>query len=170
MKLITLADFQKYKRMTQNMDLAKLDTFIEEAQMLDLRPLSGDALYFDLITDNLVPRNVDLLTGKSYIYNGNNITFAGLKPVLVYFTYARYAAMTNIIDTASGLVYKDNDFSTPAASKDIARVVDQAKSAAIAYWGMVEQYLNVSYELYPLWKSNHCGESRRFKTKYSSVG
>jgi len=47
--LIRKADFTSDKLISQNADEEKVNTSIRDAQQFDLRPLLGDALYYDLV-------------------------------------------------------------------------------------------------------------------------
>ena len=136
------------------MNLTKsLDPYIWEAQNLDLKPLLGSALFYDMMENLTVQKYIDLLSGKVYEYRENNIYFNGLKPSLVYFAYARYINNKNSIDTPYGLVQKRNPDSNQSPEKEIARRVSQAKSAAATFFNEVAQFLNSNVADYPLWQN-----------------
>ena len=80
---LTWANFDKNLKDTQ------VDPFILKAQRSDLKPFLGDALYYDFI-ENLIDANyIDLLDGVVYAYQGDNIYFNGIKPMLAAYSYAR---------------------------------------------------------------------------------
>jgi hypothetical protein len=146
--LITKTDFAAYRNLTVNMDDSKrLEPFILEAQRIDLSNMLGKRLYFDMIkylssynagiaaqtdqspyqasTDELWFQK--LLNGASYNYTwpDQSITtkiYAGLKPVLVYLSYARFVRNDNVRSTQSGFVKKTVDFSTQISDKEIQSV------------------------------------------------
>jgi hypothetical protein len=181
MNLITITDIQKYKPVSSNTNTAKkIDPYILEAQMLDLRKILGDALYFDLVKNWPVPEGeptdmsvyyTDLMNGKEYTHQGISYTFSGLIPVLAYYAYARYAADSSTEETATGMVTKTNQFSTPVSEKTIARKVDQARSAAFSYQLEMIDFLNrkSTSSYIPLWKST-CPEPKFRRPKITPIG
>lgn len=171
--LITISDFAGYPAISSNTNVVKkLNPYIGEAQVLDLLPILGQELYWDLIADfeaspSLVNYS-DLFNGSEYTINGVTYKHQGLKPALCYFTYARYRMNANEEETASGLVTKNNPYSEPASEKSISRRVDQARSAAFAYMEPVIKFLNDNSSDYPLW-INNCKAVNKRSIRISDV-
>lgn len=153
-KIITKADIAKVLPIST--DHSRLNAFIYITQEHDLRPILGDALYYDFIkkfdsaTDSYYQKYQDLLNGVDYNHNGINIHFEGLKPILSYFVIARLRS-NNIEDTRFGHVFKDNEQSTRPDYRDTQRTIDELKSLAIASKERLEQFLNINHNNYPLW-------------------
>jgi hypothetical protein len=165
--LITKTDFAAYRNLTTNMDDSKrLEPFILEAQRLDLNAMLGKRLYFDMLKylasyssgiaaqTDLAPYqpNTDelwfqkLLNGASYnyIWSDQSITtkiYAGLKPVLVYLSFARFVRSDNVRSTNSGFVKKTVDFSTQISDKEIQSVAARAEADANAFFTAVEDFM-----------------------------
>ena len=104
--LITRAEIQQYKQLSNSINNAKLNELILQAQMVDLYPLVGEQLFYDIL--NNTTTYADLLDGSVYTYNGITYTNVGLKAVLAHYTYARYSLYGDVIDTAFGLKAKLN--------------------------------------------------------------
>lgn len=152
--LITIADFDDYRDITSNLDSTKrLDPYIVEAERFDFRPLLGSQLYYEFINNLSTQKYVDLLNGKNYTPTGYTaaIDFKGIKPVLVYFTYARFLLNDNIKSTVSGFVRKINEFSEPVSESTIARLSSQARASAMSYWQETMLFLNTYTTTYTLW-------------------
>lgn len=165
--LITKTDFAAYRNLTVNIDDSKrLEPFILEAQRLDLSKMLGKRLYFDMlkylasysagITDQTdgAPYNPTtdelwfqkLLNGASYNYTwpDQSITtkvYAGLKPVLVYLSFARFVRSDNVRSTQSGFVKKTVDFSVQVSDKEIQAVASRAEADANAFFTTVEDFM-----------------------------
>lgn len=173
MLLISKTDFQPYRNLTVNMDDSKrLEPFILEAQRIDLCNMLGKRLYFDMI-NNIETYNAgiaaqteghpyqpttdenwfkQLLNGSSYTHtwaDGATTTkqYAGLKPVLVYLSFARFVRSDNIRSTQSGFVKKTVDFSTQISDKEIQAVAARAETDANAFFSAVQDFMadNAAY-------------------------
>lgn len=162
--LLTLAQIQPYKSITQNIAIAKLEPYIMEAQDIDLRLFLGDELYIELVNDFEVSPSLatqiynDLYNGKTYTFGGRTYKHEGIVPILSYFTYARYVANSQVTSTKYGVVQKKNDFSDPLSEKTVSRLVQQARSQGIVYQERVKLFLDQNVFDYPLWRG---GRNRR---------
>lgn len=172
--LITKTDFAAYRNLTLNLDDSKrLEPFILEAQRLDLSNMLGKRLYFDMIkylasynggiaaqTEELPYQPTSdelwfqkLLNGASYNYTwpDQSITtkiYAGLKPVLVYLSFARFVRSDNVRSTQSGFVKKTVDFSVQISDKEIQAVASRAETDANAFFTTTEDFMADNAEDY----------------------
>jgi hypothetical protein len=164
-KLITLSDFAEYRHITANInEVARLDPFIIEAQLMDLKPVLGSYLYDDFIKNISQSKYTELLNGKEYTNtDGKLIRYHGVKPVLVYYTYARLLANDNYRSTPTGFVKKLNDYSEHIDSgsneKTLNRLITQARSSAISYQQEMIDFLNEYDTIYDLWNYSTSGTS-----------
>lgn len=169
--LLTRNDFKAIRKISQNTSWEKLSPYILEAQELDLKPILGQELYYDLIEDfNASPsleKYYDLYHGTTYTCGNSKITHNGLIPVLCYFAYSRYVLDAGITDTASGLKQKNNEYSENISEKTVGRVSDQARSAGSAYMSEVITFLNNNKADYSLWK---CSTGNKRTVRITSVG
>lgn len=164
--LINTSDIQAFEAMSSNIDFdKKLRPHVIDAQEFDVRPLLGEQLWIELISD--VSAFSDLWLPFEYSYKGKNYQHPGLKSVVVMFTVARYRGDANNHETAFGSVQKTNPFSEPISEKTIARRMASARSGAEVYWTRVRDYLNRHASDYPNWncarKSRLTGNGLRFK-------
>ncbi len=149
--LIDISAFTPYKSITSNADTGKLAQYIFEAQEFDLRQDLGTELYEDLLSDFAASPSLikykDLFNGSTYTIPGQNLTppqtftHNGLKPILVYYSYARYLQYANIFSTPTGLVTKKDDFSVGISEKAKGALIDQARSGAQAFWARTRKYI-----------------------------
>lgn len=138
--LITRAEIQQYKQLSNSIHNNKLNEMILQAQMVDLFPLLGEQLYYDII--NNTDQWTELLDGNIYEYNGITYTNVGLKAVLAHYTYARYALYGDVIDTAFGLKEKlNNDVSKQVDMSMKKTLYEHNCNYAFNLWLNVENYL-----------------------------
>lgn len=168
--LITKTDILTF-RPTADLDEGRIKPFILEAQRLDLRPVLNDALYYDFASkfdqaaDAMYAKYQELLTGVAYSYNGNTIYFDGVKPMLAYFTLARFVAFNPVSITRLGVVTKLGAQSEPVDAATIRNVVNELRSAALGYQHQVIQFLDEKSSTYPLY--DKAGGSENIGTKNS---
>ena len=156
--LINLTDIQRF-RPTAELDGERITPFILEVQANDLRPILGEALYYDFMKkydDNVDPQYTnyqDLLNGKEYTYNGYTVVHDGLIPFLSYSTLARFVLMNPINITRFGnSKKKESDRSEPLSPEETKMIVTDLKSNAIRASGLIKQYLYYNVALYPLYQ------------------
>lgn len=105
-KLITRDDIAKYKQLAKTKFNDKIDESIIEAQITDVAPLIGEALFNDLLTNTAA--HSELLDGGSYTVNGVTFENYGLKACLSHYAYARYQMFGDQVQTPFGNVQKLN--------------------------------------------------------------
>lgn len=170
--LISLEDFKPYKFLTKNLSTVKnLDPFINEAQEFDLKQLLGRELFIDILEDYPdLNTYADLYNGKSYTYSGKKYRHYGLKPLLVYFTYARYLPGSNAHSTEYGMMKKKSEDSEPISDAEIARQISQAREGALSYWQDVKFFLNHYASTYTLWKCSGNDSSLTGIPQFRGIG
>ena len=152
-QLIDRIELQKYKQISNSINEAKLNELILQSQLVDLLPLLGERLYYDIL--NNVGSYTDLLNGSSYNYNGVTYENVGLKCVLSHYVYARHVMYGDQVDTAFGIREKLNN--------DVSKQVDYSMKKTtfknnneVAYnlWLNVERFLvRTNVELYKFCKT-----------------
>ena len=154
--LITLDDLKQYRPMA-DINLARVDTYIREAQDNDLKEFIGPALYYDLLVNGSTTANRDLLNGKVYTITGSTpltIKYNGLVPVIVYYALARIIVNNQANITSFGVVNKTTGQSTPVDAATIKQMVTELRSMAVSYQNEAEKFLDYNYTSYPLWNYN----------------
>ena len=114
------SDIQSSVRsVSRNIDETKMLSFINEAQLQDIKPVIGDSLYIDLLkyvnradTDPANQVYDALLDGAIYQYNEVDYMFAGLRFALNYYAYARIVKFGDGNVTRFGFVTKEEQNSS----------------------------------------------------------
>jgi hypothetical protein len=169
--LITPAAFQQFEDISVNIKPERLQVYIKKAQELDLKPFLGYPLYFQLLKyfdeDGIMRTDTPqvyqkLYKGCDYTDSyGYSVSFEGLVPTLVYFTFARFIESNGVQYTATGPVIKNYDNAQALTTPDIARLVQQQRSVANAHANEIEKYLEDNKADYPLWRYNERNKSAR---------
>ena len=155
--LIQLTDILKFKKVSKTADI---DIYINEAELIDLKPLLGERLYQDLVDNVGLPKYQDLLRGTTYTDNTITYTTLGLIPVLANFSVARYVIFSGDVDTPLGWVSKDTPYSTAISTASKKSRSKSCEQTAYEYWKSVRDFLNRNTDIYPLWQQ--CVNRRRF--------
>ncbi len=158
--LVTLADLQSLKYICDSVkNSTSWPQFVSEAQMLDIKIWLGDGLLNELITQSpaFSPDNLVLLNGGSYVYQTKIYLFQGLKAAIIYYSFARFTNRTAFNYTATGIVIKDSDLSTPISDKIMQRLETEARLTAEAIKCEIILFLNRNHLNYPLWQNGGCG-------------
>lgn len=155
-KLITVSSLAPYKDISANIDDAeRFDPYILEAQVHDIKPLLGEALYHALITayesSPVAERFTDLIEGKDYTPTGDTyqIRFYGLTPMIAYFAYGRFLENQNYHVTRAGIKYKNAAESERVGEEKINTLSATAKGKALAYVKGLECFLSEYSTTYP---------------------
>lgn len=167
MSLITKTDIASKRPISKSVADAKIDPFIEDAELLDLLPLLGERFYFAIVE---TPANyADLLDEKEYQYDGHTIKSPGIKRVLIDFAFARYMMHGSVTDTPFGMVQKESQDSTAVSRTDKKESYKLHQQTAMLYWAQVENYLIRNSTLYPFFRQYDCVQSQRKSFKLNHI-
>ena len=155
--LIKLDDFKNFRDVSTNTDADRLNAFIRESQLKEIRDFLGSGLYFALINDYTPDvdegtfteqRFTDLWFGASYSVNGFTIQFYGLKAAHVYFSYDRFLYNQKLNVTRYGSrILEDNDLS---ANAEFTRKYEvSADSMGLLYRNDADKFINEKIDTYP---------------------
>lgn len=170
--LITKDDIKVY-RPTAELDDARIKPFILEAQRMDLQPVLNDALYYDFVSkfdssgDPMYAAYGELLTGKQYTYNTNQIYFDGVKPMMAYYALARFVVYNPINITRMGIVLKTTQQSEPVDPAQIKMLVNELRSSAVSYQNQVIKFLENNTSTYPLYNSGGASSNAARTTSFN---
>lgn len=156
--LITIDDIREY-RPVSSLDAKRIDPYILEAQENDLRPVLGDALYFDFLTNIDTTKYRDLLNGKNYIINSNYVEFPGIKPMLCYYSLARIVVNNPLNITSYGVVQKTVNESQPVDAAMLGKLVTELRSVALSYQNRLKDFLLNNMTTYTLYNSRTTSET-----------
>jgi hypothetical protein len=149
-------------------DSNEFNTFINEAQEFDFKPLVQEDFYFDLLAKKNDEAWKKLIDGGSYDHNGRTYHFQGIATVLSYFSYARFVMDSSAISTSHGLVVKTTPNSTPLALEERKNKWYKKREEANAMMVDVVKFIERNIADYPSWNaSQNCNsnQSKSFKTK-----
>lgn len=105
--LITNEEFRSRARVVStNIDAAKIEAFIHEAEIMDLKPMLGD-LFVDVV-NNKERFQVFVEGGVLILGDNRRVEIEGLKTALAYFAFARMARNGDAVLTRYGFVNKEN--------------------------------------------------------------
>ena len=109
----------------------------------------------------------NLLEGETFEYCGDTINFRGLYYILAFLIYGEYTWQINTVDTFTGRIGKNrDDANTISQGREEKEKLRWRKQAEIEVQVM-EKYLDVNYETYPLWD---CVETKKpYTPKFSPV-
>lgn len=158
--LVTLTEVQQYKQVSNSINTAKFNEIVLQAQMVELLPLLGERLYYDILENTA--NYTDLLDGGTYDYNGITYTNVGLKAVISHYWYAYHTFYGDQVDTAFGLREKlNNDVSKQVSTTMKKTMFELNCRYAYNLWVNVEKYLIRTDE--PLYKCNTKQKLRHFR-------
>ena len=160
--LIDKIEIANHRQISTSVRDDKINPYIEDAELLDLRKMLGKALYNDISINPTKATNVELLNGKTWQDDaGNSYQFVGLKKILSILAYARYIKFGSFTDTGFGYVQKSTQDSTPVPETSKRDNYTKERQTANEYFQDVKEFLDYSSDLYPLWNA-HCGKRHGF--------
>lgn len=164
--LIQKEDFSTYKDISENIDTARIDALILQAQIMDLRGFLGRELYLLMLSDYDISNNSfadpiynNLFFGTDY----NNIRYYGLRPMLIQFTYARIISDLNINITRAGVRVFEAEESEAATQAAISTKASAARSEGLVYLEDARLFLEFNAAIYPTWEDKNNTTKTGFK-------
>lgn len=169
--LINRSDIVPYAQIAINArEEETLQPHILSAQNIDIRPILGDALWTDLITNSVDAKYQTLLNGGTYTNeNGDVITFQGLKASISCYTYARYIMYKNAVDTPFGVVSKKTEFSEQADTKLIMSIASDKRNEGGLYLNNCILFLQANETDYPLFGTTARETTKKFIHKLTGA-
>ena len=159
---ITKDDFDKFRDVTEQLDIERANASILEAQVSDLIQFTGEALYNTLQDDFtspatwLTPIYEDLFNGVVYKPQGEkfDVIYHGLQPMLTLFAYSRYLDNAQLsISRIGPVTYIEEDVSDAPTQPQIKTKVIGAKAMAVRYQEEALTFLETNKTDYPEWEN-----------------
>lgn len=132
---------------------AEFNTFINEAQEFDLKPLVQEDFYFDLLAKRADVLWKKIIDGGTYEYNGRTYDFQGIAAVLSYFAYARFKLNSSAVSTSHGFVVKATPNSTPLSLDERRNEYYEKQRQANMLFEDVKKYIERNISDYPSWNN-----------------
>lgn len=148
-------------------DLREYNTYINEAQEFDFKPLVSEDFYFELLANRNLPIWKKLIDGGNYDYNGRTYNFQGIGTVLAYFSYARFVMSCSAVSTSHGMVIKTTPNSQPLNLDERKNFYYKKKAEANTLLEDCVKFIERNITDYSVWNSDKvkCGIRERFATK-----
>ena len=150
--LLTQADFEGYRDISSNIDFeTRLKPWILEAQKQELRNFLGPKLYLALIEDwngtaFTETRFIDLWEGKD---EAGQYRYYGLKPVLIYFSYARFLKNQSQVVTRYGVKSLSREESENYSPVGTRTKQGESENMALSLQAEAELFINDNKDDYP---------------------
>lgn len=150
--------FDKYKDVSEHLDIERIDSSVLEAQIGDLIAFIAEPLYLALQKDFTAPNTwatpkyESLFNGAEYKPAGQlyDVIYHGLEPVLVYFSYARLLNNLQLNITRMGAInYIESDVSENSTQAQIKTKVIDARALAMRYQEEVVNFIATNRADYP---------------------
>lgn len=139
---------------------ANIETYIGEAEQLDVKPILGEQMYIDLSLaqtgTSLSSEQAMILDGGVYEVDGKKYVFSGLKKSISYFVYGRIIRNSDGQLTRYGFVNKDTLESERPQLKEKLVAAGDAEKTGNAYLNEVLQFIKLNN----LETDNSCAEDR----------
>lgn len=159
-QLITIAKLSDTYDVSKNMRENRVNGHILRAQRNDVKPILGDAMYFDMMENITDTEYVLLLEGGSYDYAGNDIYFQGVLDLVAAFAYSRILSANATFVTSSGNKLK-TDPNSEAQQKAVTDVKSQeAVSDALSISYGLQKFLENNITDYPLYNVSRKSDDR----------
>ena len=165
--LISKAEVASKLQVAIGYDSKEYETFINEAQEFDLKPLVSENFYFDLLAKKTQAKYLKLIAGGSYQFENRTYNFQGLSGVLAYFSYARFLMSSSAVSTSHGMVVKTTPNSTPLSLDERKNFYYKKREEANALMTDVVKFIERNIVDYPSWNENinSCNSPRLFSGK-----
>jgi hypothetical protein len=156
--IITAVEAKSLKDIGEKIDIKKIDSVIEQAQIVDLKGAFGDRFFFDLVGNLNNPLYQDLLSGSTFAYFGVNYHQDGIKALLADYFMARYVLQINTNFTPFGATVKQSNDSEPADRNSLKDISTQQLQMAGARLEIIKLYLTANASTFPQWNNNIYGD------------
>jgi len=150
-QLITKTEILETWHLGKNLNDDRINPHILRAQQSDLKPMLGDALYYDFVTNVADAKYVNLLNGVTYSYQNETIFFNGVKPLLAAWSYARIIGNNQVFVGRGGVTSKTTEESEQHPNSLVQQRDRDAQSEALRLQNEVWHYLDQNRTIYPLY-------------------
>lgn len=133
-------------RIDSNVDFDKLVPLIEDVQFLKIKPLLGNNLYQEILTQSTP---VATLTAANQILLDDYIL-----PCMVRYFLADAVIPFKFNFTNIGVISKSSDNSQQIETVDISKVVDYWRNKADEYGTLMQNFIRANVSDYPAFETN----------------
>lgn len=160
--LITVNDvFALSRNNSGQLNPREVETYIDEAEQLDIKPTIGTALYLRLLSNSENTSDNDLLlNGGTYSNADITIIYPGIRKALAYYVYGRIVKNGGRTATRFGFVEKRDDYSSQVDYRERLNSANDATLVADSYMKETLNYIQLSGK-YPEYKNCNGGMKNR---------
>jgi hypothetical protein len=157
---IDSSDFKEFSDISRTLlnDVTKMELYIREAQISDIRNFLGDELYLKMVVDwqeesqdFATARYNDVWFGKDYTDGGATKRSHGLKVAHVYYTLSRIIVNNSFNTTRYGNKDLQDGSSNSVALQVVRGKYNAARSQALIYQNECKRFLELNASDYPEW-------------------
>ena len=174
--LILPADFDDFRDISKNIDPDRLNVYVRESQVKEMRSFLGDTLYLALINDYTEvgdtfseQRFTDLWFGSDYDFKGNQRRFYGLKPAIVYYAYSRFIKNQQVNVTRYGVKHINDENSEDETVQQVRTKTNDANSYGLLYQADAELFLNENQSDYPEFEVSETAGEKKTSFKFTKL-
>lgn len=132
--LINLQELPKLGRPIGKVEPEKLEAYISETEQLYIKPTLGTKLFLSLLADPASDARYNVLLEGGIYEAGKEVrSVVGLKTTIAYFVYAQNVMSGDFQSTRTGMVFKENDYSSRISSKERSDHYNNTLEVANAY-------------------------------------
>ena len=170
--LATKEDFNDFRSISKNIATEKIDIFIRESQLIEIRAFLGSTIYLQLQEDydentktfgnpifNSLWFGVDYINKKQ-----EEVRFNGYMNSLVYFAYGRFLLQQQMNVSRFGLESLQDTISEDTPLAQVKTKAKEALSMAIQYQEDCVKFIEVHATDYPTFKTK---ESKGKNTSFT---
>jgi hypothetical protein len=169
--LVDKLDFSDFRDISANISDEKINIFIRESQLIEIRSFLGAELYLlleedydEILKTFTTPIYNDLWFGADYTTSaGKDVRFNGYANSLIYFSYGRFLLQQQMNVSRFGLESIQDTISEDAPVAQIRTKAKEALSVAIQYQKDTEAFIQSNPDDYPTFKTKDTtGKSTSF--------
>jgi hypothetical protein len=168
--LIDIDFVREIRQFDKNYNSNAFDAIVLEVQRKFLLPTIGYPLYKDLIDNPTESRNVDLLDGAEYTYNGKDKFYYGIKFYVAYKFLEIYAKEGKVKLQEKGRSELISDFTSNRDTRLSQDVWNQYKDSANENATDLLEFLDVNQDVYTLFQSSNTSTAQNEKVNFSVIG
>ena len=142
--LITIDDIKAVTSISDTIDVAMLEPFLFNAQVIYILPLIGQALYDAIITE------IEGTTGSTYTTLINNFVLYALS----YATFHSFLPFNHVKVQKKGVLLQTSDNSTSASPEEFALLAGRVEGMMTYYLRRLKEYLDDNKDTYTLYATS----------------
>tara|TARA_R110000822_G_scaffold75692_3_gene182110 strand:+ start:1949 stop:2470 length:522 start_codon:yes stop_codon:yes gene_type:complete len=139
-QLITVDQFKTYRDLGFKVDVDKATEAIREAQQVELYDAFGQFL-FDIIENRDAVPFADLMSGSTFLINGDPYIQEGILSLLADYAFARYLGKVSMNLSPFGITTKVGTDSVPVDKKTVDEHIMKTLQDADVKKELIDQYL-----------------------------